>query len=209
MDEREAVERLMRGDAGGLRTLVEAHYDRAARAAYLVVRDPALAEDVAQGAFVRAYDKIGTFDAGRPFSPWFMRLVINDAIEAARRRERRRTLSLDAPGVEEIAAVLADSATGPQELAEEAEERRRVWVALEKLPPEQRAVVVQRYFLDMSEAEMVRMGESPAGTIKWRLHAARKSLSKLLSPQRRSQAGRTQVQDPAPIGVAEGGNDRD
>lgn len=52
MDEREAVRRLKDGDAGGLQPLVESFYDRAARAAYLVVRDPGLAEDIAQGAFV-------------------------------------------------------------------------------------------------------------------------------------------------------------
>ena len=125
MDEREAIDRLKRGDADGLQTLVETHYDRAARAAYLVVRDPALAEDVAQGAFVRAYDKIGTFDAKRPFGPWFMRLVVNDAVEAARRRERRRTLPLESLSAGEIASSLADSGTGPHELAEEAEARRR------------------------------------------------------------------------------------
>ena len=209
MDEREAIERLKRGDAGGLRALVETHYDRAARAAYLVVRDPALAEDVAQGAFVRAYDKIGTFDAKRPFAPWFMRLVVNDAVEAARRRERRRTLPLDLLGAEDIAAGLADPAGGPQELVEEAEERRRVWAALEKLLPAQRAVIVQRYFLDMSEAEMSESGGTPTGTIKWRLHAARKSLSKLLRPEKRFQSTPTDARDPAPVGVAEGGNDRD
>ena len=207
--ERQAIGRLKRGDAGGLRALVEAHYDRAARAAYLVLRDPALAEDVAQGAFVRAYDKIGTFDAGRPFAPWFMRLVVNDAVEAARRRERRRTLPLDSPSAEDVAAMLADPASGPEELAEEAEERRRVWAALEELLPAQRAVVVQRYFLDMSEAEMSESGGSPPGTIKWRLHAARKALSRLLRPEARSQGAPTNAQDPAPIGAAEGGNGRD
>ncbi|MBA3951629.1 MAG: RNA polymerase sigma factor [Rubrobacter sp.] len=209
MDEREAIERLKRGDAGGLRALVETHYDRAARAAYLVVRDPALAEDVAQGAFVRAYDKIGTFDAKRPFAPWFMRLVVNDAAEAARRRERRRTLPLDSPGAGDAVSRFVDPASGPQELAEEAEERRSVWAALEKLPPAQRAVVVQRYFLDMSGAEMSERGNTPTGTIKWRLHAARKTLSELLRPERRLQGTPTEAQDPAPVGVAEGGNDRD
>ena len=54
MDEREAVSWLKEGDAGGLKVLVKGFYDRMARVAHLVVRDPALAEDVAQGAFVRA-----------------------------------------------------------------------------------------------------------------------------------------------------------
>ncbi len=205
MDEREAIGRLKRGDAGGLRVLVETHYDRATRAAYLVVRDPALAEDVAQGAFVRAYDRIGTFDPARPFGPWFMRLVVNEAVEAARKRERRRTAHLDPSGPESLLAHLEDTSRGPHELAEDAEARRRVWAALSKLPPAQRAVIVQRYYLGMSEAEMAGGGLSAPGTIKWRLHAARKRLAKLLGPARAT----AMTAQPAPAAVAEGGNDHD
>lgn len=203
MDEREAIKRLKEGDAGGLRPLVEGFYDRAARAAYLVVRDPALAEDVAQGAFVRAYDKIGLFDTARPFGPWFMRLVVNEAVEAARKRERRRTVPLDPEGAEGWIPHLEDPADGPHELAEEAEDRRRVWAALAKLPPAQRAVVVQRYYLDMTEAEMSE--SSAPGTVKWRLHAARKRLSKLLRPDRAT----ARAARPRTAAVAEGGNDHD
>ena len=205
MDEREAVRRLKGGDARGLQPLVETFYDRAARAAYLVVRDPALAEDVAQGAFVRAYDRISTFDPSRPFGPWFMRLVVNDAVEAARKRERRRTIPLDPDAAEDLIARLEDTAHGPQELAEEAEDRRRVWAALEKLPPAQRAAIVQRYYLDMSEAEMAGSDSSPPGTIKWRLHAARKRLLKLLRPERTD----ARATEPRTAPIAEGGNDRD
>lgn len=71
MDERRAVERLKGGDPGGLEALVKAHQVRAVRAAYLICRDRPLAEDVVQGAFVKAYEKIKTFDEGRPFGPWF------------------------------------------------------------------------------------------------------------------------------------------
>lgn len=182
MDEREAVRRLKEGDAGGLQPVVEKFYDRAARAAYLVVRDPALAEDVAQGAFVRAYDKISHFDQARPFAPWFMRLVVNEAVEAARKRERRRTMPLDPDAAEDLIARLEDTDHGPQELAEESEDRRRVWAALEKLPPAQRAAIVQRYYLGMSEAEMAESDSSPT-----RHHQ--------VAPARRAQAT---LQAPAP-----------
>jgi RNA polymerase sigma-70 factor, ECF subfamily len=201
MDERRAVERLKRGDIGGLEALVRAHQTRAVRTAYLICRDRALAEDVVQGAFLRAYEKIGRFDESRPFRPWFIKVVVNDAIKAASRRER--TVQFQ-EGKEDPVALLADTEAGPEEVAEEAEERRRVWAALKKLPPAQRAAVVQRYYLGMSEAEMSEGGAPPPGTIKWRLHAARKSLSKLLRPR---------VHAEAPIAVSpeitEGGNDRD
>ena len=82
MDERGEIGRLKAGDIGGLEALVGRYHARAVGAAYLVVRDRALAEDVAQSAFVKAYEKIASFDAERPFGPWFMRMVVNDAVKA-------------------------------------------------------------------------------------------------------------------------------
>ena len=105
---------------------------------------------------------------------------------------------------------LVDPGTSPQGLAEEAEERRRVWAALEKLPPAQRATVVQRYYLGLNEAEMAGMGGSPVGTIKWRLHAARMSLSKLLRPEVREATVRRERSGPFGASDAlEGGSNRD
>lgn len=205
MDERRAIDLLQEGDIGGLEYLVRRHQVRAVRVAYLIVRDRALAEDVVQGAFVRAYEKIGRFDPERPFAPWLMKLVVNDAINTAQKRER--TVSFrSAEGEPEI--QFADNAPGPQELAEESEDRRRVWAALEKLPPAQRAVIVQRYYLGMSEAQMAASG-TPPGTIKWRLHAARKVLAKLLRPQFRARSQPTATPLPAALDTREGGNDRD
>jgi RNA polymerase sigma-70 factor (ECF subfamily) len=213
MDERGAVESLKRGDIGGLEALVRIHQARAVQAAYLILRDRASAEDVAQNAFVRAYERIGTFDVRRPFGPWFMRVVVNDAVKAAARRERTVSLGGDDAPV----AWLLDPDKGPHELAEEAEQRARVWAALANLPPAQRAAVVQRYYLGMSEAEMSREGEgSPPGTIGWRLHAARKALSRALRPWSRSQAapataGRNAGRAPSgpPTHAPEGGKDRE
>ena len=182
MDERRAIERLKEGDPGGLEVLVKSHQDRAVRAAYLICRDRPLAEDVVQSAFVKAYERIGTFEKGRPFGPWFTRVVVNDAIKVASRRERTTRYGETSPD-----SLLEDPNMGPHERLEEAEERRRVWAALAKLPPAQRAAVVQRYYLGMSEAEMAGSGDSPPGTIKWRLHAACKRLSNLLRPQVREE----------------------
>ena len=202
MDEREAVGRLKRGDVGGLEPLVREHYTRAVRAAYLIVRDRALAEDVVQGSFVRAYEKIDGFDADRPFGPWFAKVVVNDAVAAARQRER--IAPAGTASTDDLLVNLADPGAGPHEEAEEAEERRRVWAALEKLPPAQRAVVVQRYYLGLSEAEMAGRSESPPGTIKSRLHAARKSLSELLRPLSRAQGASAAPERSMPVSTVTG-----
>ncbi len=198
MDERRAIRRLKGGEPAGLEELVQAHQVRAVRVAYLICRDRPLAEDVVQSAFVKAYEKIETFDEERSFGPWFMKMVVNDATKAASRREQTTRYGGGSPD-----ALLEDPGTGPHELLEETEECRRVWAALEKLPPAQRAAIVQRYYLGMSEAEMAGGDGSPPGTIKWRLHAARRRLSKLLRPQLR--------EEPVPIvskDATEGGGDR-
>ncbi len=181
MEERSAIERLKRGDVDGLEPLTRGHYARCVRAAYLVLRDRETAEDVVQGAFARLPERIRTFDETRPFGPWFSKMVVNDAVKAALKRER--TASFYQGDAEELISRMADPARGPQEAAEDSEVRRRVWGALEQLPPVQRAVIVQRYYLGMSEAEMAGSAASPPGTIKSRLNTARRSLSKLLRPQ--------------------------
>ena len=100
MGEREAIDRLKEGEVDALEPLVRRYHARAGRAAYLIVRDHALAEDVAQGSFVRAYERIGTFDASRPFGPWFMRIVVNEAIKAARERERTASYEVGDAGAQ-------------------------------------------------------------------------------------------------------------
>jgi RNA polymerase sigma-70 factor (ECF subfamily) len=183
MDERQAIARLKRGDPGGLEVLVRRYQVRAIRAAYLIVRDQALAEDVVQAAFLRAFHRIRQFDADRPFGPWFLRGVVNDAIKAAARRGRQ--VSLDQEAWEDgpaLADLLPDPSPGPPELAEQAEVERAIWEALGRLAPAQRAAVVLRYYLDFGEAEMAAELDAPPGTIKWRLHAARERLRSLLRP---------------------------
>jgi RNA polymerase sigma-70 factor (ECF subfamily) len=183
MEEHDAIRRLKRGDIGGLETLVRLHQLRAVRAAYLIVRDAALAEDVAQEAFLRAYSRIGQFDESRPFGPWFYRLVVNMAQRAAARGARQAPFDSLAAGTElTLEDMLANGAPGPEALAEQAEQRARLWAALARLAPEQRAAVVQRYYLGLSEVEMAADQHTAPGTVKWRLHAARERLREWLRP---------------------------
>lgn len=182
MNEHEAIRRMKNGDISGLAVLVERYQVRAVRAAYLITQNSALAEDVVQASFVRAYQRIAQFDSRLPFAPWFLRSVVNAAIQAARRDSRQ--LSLDAPaadGLETFAELLPDVAPSPDDAAEQDDMRRRVGEALTQLSPEQRAAVVLRYYLDLGEEEMATALAIPPGTVKWRLHAARKQLRGLLA----------------------------
>lgn len=184
----EAIAHLKNGDLAGLDALIERYQLRAARAAYLIVRERSLAEDIVQETFVQLVGKIHQFDEGRPFAPWFLRCVVNDALKTVQRQKRQVSLdeadvtSLEtAQAAEWLVTSLADSQPGPEAQALQAETSREVWQALEWLTPEQRAAIVQRYYLGYSEAEMSVALQRPAGTIKWLLHTARKRLRGLLA----------------------------
>jgi RNA polymerase sigma-70 factor (ECF subfamily) len=184
MEEREAIGRLQRGDIGGLALLVRQHQVRAVRAAYLVTHDLALAEDVVQAAFLKAYERIEQFDARRPFGPWFLASVLNDAKKAAVRRARLIPFAGADDGDERAGTlVLTDDQPGPEALWEQAETADELSTALKQLTPKERAAVVARYYLGLSEAEMAATLDCTTGTVKWRLHAARERLRRILGPR--------------------------
>lgn len=180
--ERTAITRLKQGDIDGLSFLVERYQVQAVRAAYLITRNRAQAEDVVQDAFLRAYQRIHQFDSTRPFGPWFLRSVVHAALKAIERQQRHVSLddttSTDTALIDQLVAVIPT----PDEQAEHADLQNAVWEAMQHLAPSQRAAVVMRYYLGLSERAMSDRMECPVGTVKWRLSAARKQLRTLLRP---------------------------
>lgn len=184
MEDQTAISLLKQGNLNGLETLVNRYQAKAVHAAYLITNERALAEDVAQTAFIKAAERIHQYDEDRSFAPWFFRIVINDALKVAIRRKRSVSLEeLDEPA-EKIAQWLTDPTPQPDQMLEQKELRENVLKAIRSLPPKQRAVVVMRYFLDLSEADMPEKMERPLSTIKWWLRDARKRLEKIIAYDR-------------------------
>jgi RNA polymerase sigma-70 factor (ECF subfamily) len=184
MEDRIAISRIKKGDLDGLEILVTRYQLRAVQAAYLILYDRALAEDIVQTAFVKVAEKAHQFDEQRPFAPWFFRIVVNDALKAARRW--KQSISLDEPSggpAGKLANWLVDPAQGPEQLLEEKEARELILHAIKSLTPEQRAAVAMRYILDMGEAELSAKMDRPLSTIKWWLREARKRLRNLIGSQ--------------------------
>lgn len=179
MQESEAITRLKRGDSSGLESLVMLYQGQALRVAYLTTRDYALAEDVVQASFLRAYERIDQFDSARPFGPWFLRSVINRAISASRTPPGQ---SLDSHADDEIELPSPDP--GLLEMLESAETRSEILLALDKLPPKERAAIVMRYYLEWDDAEVSQRLSVPPGTVRRRLHDARRRLRRLLPDYR-------------------------
>jgi len=173
MEDQIAISRLKQGDLNGLETLVNRYQVRAVHAAYLIVYDHEIAKDLVQTAFVKVAERIHQFDEERPFAPWFFQIVVNDALKLA--KKQKYNLSLEETTAQ-LAAWLTDSNPLPEQILEQKETHQNILKAIQSLPPEQRAVIVMRYFLDMSEQDMSKKMDRPLSTIKWWLREARKHL---------------------------------
>ena len=181
MEDRNAIARIRQGDLNGLESLVNRYQVQAVRIAYLVLYDRALAEDVAQSAFIKVAERVHQFDETRPFAPWFFRIVVNDALKIARRKKRDIPLEeLDEPTAQ-IAQWLIDPNPPPEQAMERKQIRENILKAIQSLPPGQRAAIVMHYFLAMSEADISTKMERPLSTIKWWLRDARRRLSELMN----------------------------
>ena len=127
------------------------------------------ARDATQDAFVKAYERLTTFDPAYRFFSWIYRILVNECLNAIRSRRPQEPLT-------EMAAVTG----GPFELVAEHERRRQVEQALQQLSAEYRAVIVLRHFVGQSYDEIATTLEIPVKTVKSRLYAARQRLGEQL-----------------------------
>lgn len=143
------------------------------------------AEDVAQEAFVKAFTKLDTFDPTYKFSNWLFKIAHNTALDALRRRGTEPTAAAVAawdPAAPEdpLARLPDDRAPAPDEAAAEAEFRGDVDLALGRLRPEYRKVVVLRHLEGMAYEDIADVLGMPLGTVKTFLFRARRELAELL-----------------------------
>jgi RNA polymerase sigma-70 factor (ECF subfamily) len=162
-----------RGEEAALAEL----YDRFGRVAYglalRIVRDPALAEDAVQEAFLTVWRSAARFSPERAkASTWILTFVHRRAVDIVRREQRRRTEPL--PDEE------AASAPATEEVAWLRLERERVQAALRALPDQQRETLELAYYGGFTQSELAdRLGQ-PLGTIKSRMFAGLGRLRELL-----------------------------
>jgi len=167
--EQELLQLARQGQDAAWEALVHQHQEPIFRLAYLLLGDPDDAQDIAQDAFIRAYQALERFDAQRPLRPWLLRIVSNLA------RNRRRSIG------RYLAAMTRFSQENPDAYRTydkpfEDEESAALWQAIQKLKHHAREVIYLRYFLEMTEAEMAGVLGVAQGTVKSRLHRALKEL---------------------------------
>lgn len=146
------------GDGDAAAALFRRHWQPAWRVAFGITGRRAMADDIAADAFERAFAALGRFDERRPFAPWLNRIVVNRALDVL--RSERRLIGGELPF--EPAAAAGGDADGDRELLE----------AVQALPLQRRAVVILRYGVGMSPAEIAAVLDVPVGTVHSRLARA-------------------------------------
>lgn len=179
MDEPTLVARCQNGDEQAFAALFEAYHDRTFRMAYAISRNRSLAEEITQEAFVQAFRSVRNIRSGEPFGPWFYRLLVRLARKISVRRGAF-LISLDAwrsEGREE------PDPAAEREL-EQLDQRELVWSAMGGLSRQHREVLVLRYMADLTEEQIATVTDTPVGTVKSRLHHARRQLANKLRRER-------------------------
>lgn len=160
MDQRGLVERAQRGDHDAFAVLAGASIARLDAAARLILRDPDLARDAVQDGFIAAWKSLPTLRDPDKFEAWLHRLVFHACIDTLRKR-RRRPIEVELTPID---------VAGATDFATNVTDRHTLDMALKRLDPEWRAVVVLHYYLGMPlPAVAVALG-IPIGTAKSRLH---------------------------------------
>lgn len=163
-DEQELIKRSCNGDTEAFGALVRIHQKTALRVAFLVVRDRAEAEDVTQEALVKAYDALDGFRTGSPLRPWLLRIVRNEALNRVRGRKRQEFYARQLFAE----SVAGGAAPSPETILVADASHSAVLAALEQLPEKYRSVILHRYLIGLSEAEVSTILGIPRGTVKSR-----------------------------------------
>jgi len=151
---------------------LEASYERSFRTACHILGNRADAEEAVQEAFLRAW-RFRASLSGSSLVPWLYRVVVNACWSKLREEVPHRQRRSDASDLE----LLASPGGPPEDDIWRTEMSRDVRHALNGLPPHLRVAVVLRYYADLSEREIaIAIGRRP-GTVKSRLHEARRLLS--------------------------------
>lgn len=177
-DEAELIRRAKQGDSRAFGVLVERYQRRVVSVAQAVVHNQEDALELAQEAFVRAYENLAQFESRSSFSTWLYRITANLAIDF-RRREGRQTVLRGEDAENEIGRLPSESGDSFKETARR-ELHQRLRDALNQLTPEHRTVILLREVEGLSYDEISDILHCPRGTVMSRLHYARNHLRTIL-----------------------------
>lgn len=183
------VKAVLGGDSTAYRGLVEKYQTRVYSMVYGMIRNREDARDLTQEAFVKAFNNLKSFRLEASFYTWLYRIAMNVSIDFTRKRKRREVAGFE----EDIANRDADGGIdevhhqdSPSRSLERKQLYARIMDALEKLPADQKQVILLRELEGLSYKEIADVMGIPEGTVMSRLFYARKKMQKLLAAERSS-----------------------
>jgi RNA polymerase sigma-70 factor (ECF subfamily) len=193
--DQEVVARAVAGEEAAFRELVRRYERPVFSLLYRMVRDRALAEDLAQETFVKVLNGIRSYNPQYKFSSWIFKIANNAAIDHLRKREPE-TLSLDgsphAPSGDAARATtpqLGDPGESPLRELEARELGAAIEQAIARLRPEYRSCILLRFVEGYSYEEIARILDVPLGTVKTHIHRARNELRRYLEDHAEPRPG--------------------
>ncbi|MEO1366378.1 MAG: sigma-70 family RNA polymerase sigma factor [Acidobacteriota bacterium] len=177
----ELVRLALAGSAEAYRGLVERFQRPVLSLIARMVGDLSLAEDLAQESFVRAFDRLHTFDGGRKFSSWLFKIAHNRTLDHLRLK-KPDTVALEPTGGdgESFEVLEAPAETGPHRRAESAQLAETIDAALGAMRENYRAILVLRFQGGLRYQEIADATGLSMAAVKVQLHRARKQLAKEL-----------------------------
>jgi RNA polymerase sigma-70 factor, ECF subfamily len=172
-DESKLIEQSVAGDTEAYALLVSKHQKMIRAMTFRMTGSIDDAEELAQDAFIRAHQRLGSFGGGSKFSTWLCKIAINLSLDW-RRRENRRD-DIHAKWAAEVVTENGSDVEFPDELS------RRVQSALDRLPAKQRAAIILTVYENQSHAAAAKILGCSEATISWRVFAARRRLKKLFT----------------------------
>jgi len=173
----ELAERAATGDARAYEQLVVRYQRLVYHILWSRGGEPQEIEDMAQETFMRAWERLHTFDPTQSFKAWIARVATNLAIDYHRARSRRPTL-VELPD-EETTPLQADAAD-PVLVAQNLDDQRRLLRALQEVPPLYRQALVLRFVEDLPNDEIATALGLPLGSVKTRIFRGRELLKQRL-----------------------------
>ncbi len=181
--EREIIEKVVAGDTEAFEALVLEHQNKVYSLALRMVGNEEDARDMAQEAFIRAFNSLAGFRGDSKFSVWIYRLTSNICIDFLRSRAKKRTVSMtwaDDEGGEAGELEIPDETWSPAERLERSETRESVRRGLDSLSPQYREILLLREINGLSYDEISEALGIEPGTVKSRIFRARKKLCDFL-----------------------------
>jgi len=178
--DKKLVERVQKGDKGAFDLLVLKYQHKIVNLVMRYVRDPELALDISQEAFIKAYRALPRFRGDSAFYTWMYRIAVNTAknhLAAQRRRPMDVELDMQDPDQYDLHAKLKETDT-PEGVTLSNELKETVERAIASLPEDLRTAIVLRELEGMSYEEIAQTMECPVGTVRSRIFRARDAIGK-------------------------------